>query len=146
MTILLAEDNPDDVLLFKRLLDRVSPDLNIHVVRDGTETIEYLSGSGSFADRSAHPLPSLILLDIRMPKMNGLEVLEWIRRHPRLSGMPVVMLTDSESKEHLSRAYELNVNSYLNKRPSMGLPQVFKDLMDHWGTKSGEPPELGQRI
>lgn len=145
MTILLAEDNPDDVLLFKRLLDKVSPDLNIHVVRDGTETIEYLSGSGPFADRGEYPLPSLILLDIRMPKMSGLEVLEWIRRHPKLYDLPVVMLTDSDSKEHVSRAYELKVNSYLNKKPSMELPQVFKDVMDCWCARD-EPRDIGERI
>jgi len=143
MTILVAEDNPDDVLLLKRVLGKVSPDLNVHVVRDGEETLQYLSGAGPFADRKMHPLPSLVLLDIRMPKLTGLEVLEWIRRHPQLKGLPVVMLTDSESKANVARAYELNVNSYLNKKPLFELPDVFKDVMNYW-CKHNEPPDLGK--
>src|SRR5438445_5134266 len=90
--ILLVEDRQDDVMLILRSFDKAGMTNPIHVVRDGEEAIAYLSGSGKYSNRDDHPLPELVLLDLKMPKLDGFEVLRWIRTHPQLSGLRVVVL------------------------------------------------------
>ena len=113
-TILLAEDNPDDEALALRSLRRNNIANEIYVAHDGVEATEYIFSEGA---RSGEPLPSIAiaLLDIKMPRVSGLEVLQRIRAAPQVRHMPVVMLTSSDEEKDLVRSYELGVNSYVKK-------------------------------
>jgi CheY-like chemotaxis protein len=113
--ILLVEDREDDVELIMRGLRRGRVKNPIQVVRDGEEAISYLSGEGKFANRAEFPLPSLVLLDLKLPKVDGFEVLKWIRSQPGISGLRVIVLTSSELIRDVNRAYDLGANSFLLK-------------------------------
>lgn len=113
--ILVAEDNPDDAFMLRRAFAKANVANPLVFVIDGDEAIEYLSGTGRYASRLHHPLPAVLLLDLKMPRRNGFEVLEWIRDHPGLGRLPVVVLTSSRESSDVSRAYELGANSYLVK-------------------------------
>src|SRR5260221_1321895 len=95
-TVLLAEDDPDDVLLTQIAFEKARLANPLQVVRDGEEAIAYLNGEGHFADRHRFPFPILLLLDLKMPKLNGFQVLEWLRQHPRLKRLPVAVMTSSD--------------------------------------------------
>jgi len=115
-TILLAEDDPNDVILFQRAMERASLSADsLTVVRDGEKAISYLSGQGVYADRDLYPLPALLLLDLKMPRKSGLEVLSWLRKQPQLRYLIVVFFTSSNSSEDVRLAYDAGANSYLVK-------------------------------
>jgi CheY-like chemotaxis protein len=116
--ILLVEDSPDDVFFLKRALRHAQVEADLHVVTNGREAQEYLGGAAPYADRRKHPLPSLVLLDLRMPLMSGLEVLAWIRSQPKLAQLNVIVLTSSVEDSEMQRTFELGVVSYLVKPPT----------------------------
>jgi CheY-like chemotaxis protein len=122
--ILLVEDSPDDATLIQRAFRKTNLMNPVRLVQDGEEAIDYLKGTGAFADRDRFPLPVLLLLDIQLPRRTGLEVLEWIRTTPSLKRLPVVMLTSSKEQIDVNRAYDLGVNSYLTK------PVAFEALVE----------------
>jgi CheY-like chemotaxis protein len=131
--VLLVEDNDDDALIMKMACQRTGIPHTIRVVTDGEAAIEYLTGKGAFADRTAYPLPDLIFLDIRLPKRTGHEVLEWIRSQPELRSLPVVMLTTSKEPTDVSRAYSLGVTSYLRKIPEVvEFGQAVRVILKYW--------------
>jgi CheY-like chemotaxis protein len=131
--ILLVEDNPDDVLLARRAVRKAALPAAMQVADDGDEAVAYLGGSGRFADRSRHPLPALVLLDLKLPKRPGLEVLRWVRSQPELNTTPVVVLTSSSEDEDIQRAYALGANSYLQKPVAFnGLVQLLGVLDLYW--------------
>jgi CheY-like chemotaxis protein len=114
--VLLVEDNATDVVLIKRAFDQAKMANPIHVISDGDTAVAYLNGDGVYADRTTHPLPILILLDLKLPRRSGLEVLEWLKTQPdSLRRIPVVMLTSSEQPSDVDAAYDNGVNSYLVK-------------------------------
>ena len=122
--ILLAEDDDNDVLLVQSALREAGVLTPVHVVRDGDEAILYLTGVGKYANRAEYPLPSLLLLDLKMPCKNGFEVLQWIRSEPNLRALRVIVLTGSTHLHDLNKAYQFGANSFLVK------PSDFKDLID----------------
>ena len=140
--ILMAEDDPNDILLFQRACEWVKLMNPLHVVRDGEEAIDYLSGQGQFGDRERYPLPVLLLLDLKMPRKGGFDVLRWLRGQSGLKRLPAVILTSSSQISDVNQAYDLGANSYLVKRASLDqLAQVIQNLERYWLTLC-EKPEL----
>jgi len=113
--ILLVEDRDDDVFLVRRAFEKAGLSNPFQVAHDGEEAIAYLSGEGKFSNRSEFPLPWLVLLDLKMPKVDGFEVLRWIRSQPSLSRLIVLVLTSSEYMKDVDEAYKLGANSFLVK-------------------------------
>src|SRR5437763_447146 len=113
--ILLVEDDANDATLIQRAFHKAGLNGNLKLVRDGEQAIQYLSGQDGYGDRDKFPVPFLVLLDLKMPGMNGFDVLEWLRREPNLKRLLVVVLTSSNLQSDVDRAYELGANSYLVK-------------------------------
>lgn len=131
--ILLVEDRPDDVLLIRKAFERAKVSNPIYVVSDGEEAVEYLSGSGKFWSRAEYPLPELVLLDLKLPKMDGFDVLQWIRSHPGLQGLAVVVLTSSEEPKDINLAYGMGANSFLLKPTDfLNYVTLGKTVADFW--------------
>ena len=120
--VLLVEDSAADIVLVQRAFRRSGAAAQLHVVRDGDAAVRYLTGADDFADRARHPMPRLVLLDLKLPRRSGLEVLQWLRGQPGLGRLPVVILTSSRESVDVGRAYDLGVNGYLLK------PVAFDDL------------------
>src|SRR5215467_6045609 len=131
--VLLAEDDPDDVLLTQIAFEKARLANPLMVVRDGEEVISYLKGEGVYADRERYPLPILSLLDLKMPKISGFQVLEWLQRQPTLSRMPVAIMTSSDSDPDVNLAYRLGASSYLVKPPDAeALLALVQRLHAYW--------------
>src|SRR5437879_6114874 len=113
--ILIAEDREDDIFVIRRAFEKAHLLNPLQVVRDGEEAIAYLKGEGKFANRGEYPLPELLLLDLKMPRIDGFEVLRWIRQQPGLNALRVVVLTSSEDIRDVNQAYRLGANSFLVK-------------------------------
>src|ERR1035441_3436354 len=114
-TILLIEDNPSDVALTKRALEKSRMVNKMVIVGDGQEALDYLFGTGAFAGRDPADIPVLTLLDMKLPKISGLEVLRRIRSDARTRRIPVVILTSSNEEQDIAMGYDLGVNSYIRK-------------------------------
>ncbi len=139
--ILLVEDNDDDVELTLRALRRNRVANRVDVVRDGAEALDYLFATGSYAGRDVRDAPNLVLLDLKLPKVGGLEVLERLRDDPRTHRLPVVILTSSNVESDLARSYDLGANSYIRK------PVDFTQFMEavnqlglYWLVLNEAPP------
>jgi CheY-like chemotaxis protein len=132
-TVLVVEDSDDDLFLMKMACQRTGIPHSLQIVTDGDVAVDYMAGNGVYADRMTHPLPDLIFLDIRLPKRNGHEVLEWIRGRPEFKLLPVVMLTNSAHPEDVDRAYKLGVTSYLRKIASPAeFGQAVRVILKYW--------------
>lgn len=132
-TVLLIDDGLAERKLFAMAGKKAGVGYSLQEASDGFEAINYLKGEGAFADRGAHPFPSLIILDVNMPGLSGFEVLEWIRGHPVCRNLPVVMWTSSSSDDDLRRAYALAANSYLVKPLSLALlVEMVRAVEDYW--------------
>src|ERR1700743_1440375 len=116
--LLLIEDNPDDVFLMNRALKKTGLNLPMQIVTDGRQALEYLSGAGEYEDRTRYPLPSMVFLDLKLPYLNGFEVLEWIREHPELCDLDVSILTSSPEERDKETAQRLGARAYLVKPPT----------------------------
>ena len=146
--ILIVEDDPNDVLFLTRAFKKAGVRQDLRVVRDGEEAIEYLAGEGQFRDRGAFPAPCLVLLDLKLPKKNGLEVLKWLRRQEEYRDLPVVMITSSDHNGDREAAENHGVEAFLVK------PVALDDLIriadairveaeDHCEEKSSPSPGTG---
>jgi CheY-like chemotaxis protein len=132
-TVLVVEDNDDDVTLIRRAFERTGAAKRVEVARDGAAALKYLAGKYPYDDRERYPLPGLILLDLKMPRMDGFGVLEIVKRDPRTRPIPVVVLTSSSDAADIKRSYELGANSYLVKPVAFGrLEAVVAEIGNYW--------------
>jgi CheY-like chemotaxis protein len=131
--ILVAEDDPTDAYFLERAFRRAGIPVTLHFVRDGQEVIDYLQGAGQFHDRTQHPLPQLVLLDLKMPRLDGFVVLEWARQQSRFAGLAIVIFSGSGEQRDINRAYDLGANSYIVKPHSMAeLNELVGRFKKHW--------------
>ncbi len=121
--ILLAEDDKNDVFLMKRAFDKAGIGNPLYLVNDGQEVVDYMEGTGKFSDRNKYPIPGLLLLDLKMPLMDGFDVLAWLRTHSQFDTLPVVVLTTSRLPEDITKSLNLGVYDYRIK------PGAFEDLV-----------------
>jgi CheY-like chemotaxis protein len=139
--ILVADDDAQDTMLVKMAVERASLNLKLESVGDGEEAINYLLGKSHFADRQAHPFPKMLLLDLKMPRLSGFDVLDFVRREPALRQLPVVIFSSSDDPKDIRRAYEGGANSYLCKPHSNDdLSALLKALEDYWCKFNHFPP------
>jgi len=130
---MLAEDLEDDILLIRTAFRKGNILNPLQVVRDGEEAIAYLQGEGKYANRLEYPLPDLLLLDLKMPRLDGFQVLRWIREQPGLRNLPVVVLTSSEQMRDVNEAYKLGANSFLVKPLEFdNFVETTRMLRDYW--------------
>jgi len=145
--ILQVEDDQNDVMFLELAMETAGWKIPIQVVTDGRQALDYLSGSGVFADPQPHPEPSLVLLDLRLPKMPGLDVLKWIRQQPKLKTVPVIVLTSSEANRDIEDAYQLGADSYIVKPINPGdLVEIVKHIRDTWLNGSRKKPVIPERL
>ena len=133
--VLLAEDDPNDVFFFRRAFEQAGVSNPLEVVRDGAEAIEYLSGQGIYADRGRYPLPCLLLTDIKMPKVDGFELLAWLQRQDHLKHLPAIAISSSCLDADLEGALSLGARAYKRKPADYRqLVEVAKEIKETWLT------------
>lgn len=143
--ILLVEDNPDDVELTLRALKKHNVQNEVVVARDGAEALDYLFVTGAYASRDTDIMPAVILLDLKMPKIDGLEVLRRIRADERTKLLPVVILTSSKEEQDLINGYKLGANSYIRKPVDfIQFSEAIKQLGLYWLILNEPPPKAGR--
>ena len=139
--ILLVEDNPDDVELTLRALKQHNVKNEITVVRDGAAALDYLFATGAYADRDTSALPTVVILDLKLPKVDGLEVLQRIRADERTKLVPVVILTSSKEEQDMINGYKLGANSYVQKPVDFGqFIEAAQQLGLYWLVLNEPPP------
>ena len=139
--ILLVEDNPDDELLAIRALKKNNIMNEVVVARDGAEALDYLFGAGAYAGRDMSVMPQIILLDLKLPKIEGLEVLRHLRNDERTKLLPVVVLTSSKEERDLTESYSLGANSYIRKPVNFAqFTEAIRQLGLYWLVLNESPP------
>lgn len=138
--ILLVEDNPDDVILTERVLKKNNINNELQVEKDGAAALDYLFGTGSNAGHDARPLPSVVILDLNLPKISGLEVLREIRSHDQTQNMPVVILSSSKEEQDVADSYRLGADIYIRKPLDVG---KFAEVIQQFGLRG---PELSGHL
>jgi len=141
--ILLIEDNPDDAALTLRALKKNNIMNEVVIARDGVEALDYLHGNGEYADRDVFDLPQLILLDLKLPKLDGLEVLKRVREDERTALQPVVVLTTSVEEQDVISSYKLGANSYIRKPVDFDqFMEAVRQLGLYWLVMNVPPPGI----
>jgi CheY-like chemotaxis protein len=131
--ILVGEDDDNDVLLMQRAFKKAKSPHSLQIARDGCQVIDYLTGNSAYADRRRYPTPGLVLLDIKMPKRTGLEVLKFIRQCPALKRLPTIIFSSSRTESDIKTAYDLGANSYIGKPSDFeGLVNLLQILTQYW--------------
>ena len=142
VTILLVEDNLDDITITKKALKEAKILNKLYVVRDGQEALDYLRHQGSYQDPATNPKPGLILLDINLPKLNGVEVLAQVKKDPEFKKIPIVMLTVSKRDEDIAKSYENGCNSFIQKPVEFErFVTIVKEIGLYWGLLNISPTE-----
>jgi CheY-like chemotaxis protein len=141
-TLLIVEDNADDIFFIERIFKQIGARCELKFAHDGMEAIDYLSGKGPFKDRAKHPMPTIILMDLKMPRKNGFVVLEWMHQQPEITLIPTIVVTSSTLQEDVTRAYRLGANAVMNKPVDKdSLLQMLKSFHIYW-TDYVEMPEV----
>jgi CheY-like chemotaxis protein len=128
---LIAEDVEDEVFIYQRAITKLGIP-NVHIVRDGSEVIEYLQGTGRYADRNTYPVPRCLWLDIKMPKMTGFDVLRWMKQNPNYKVVPTIIMTNSNVHRDIEEAYELGANCFFQKPRELSEMIDLVALIDHF--------------
>jgi CheY-like chemotaxis protein len=145
--ILLVEDNPDDVVLTEHALKKSHILNKLIVTKDGAEALDYLFGTGAFSDRDVSVMPEVILLDLKLPKIDGLEVLKRIRSDRRTKILPVVILTSSKEESDLITGYTLGANSYIRKPVNFNqFVEAIRQLGLYWLVLNEAPPMDNRKL
>ena len=141
VSILVADDDAQDTMLVQMAVEKADLNLRLDSVKDGEEAIDYLMGRERYADRHAHPFPSMMLLDLKMPRLSGFDVLNFVRNQPGLRQLPIVIFSSSDDPKDIRRAYDAGANSYLCKPHSNNdLSALLKALEDYWCKFNHFPP------
>ncbi len=141
--ILLVEDNPDDVELTLRALKQYHVKNQINVVRDGVEALDYLFGTGAYADRDTTTMPAVVILDLKLPKVDGLEVLQRLRADERTKLVPIVILTSSKEEQDMVNSYKFGANSYVQKPVDFTqFIEAARQLGLYWLVINEPPPQI----
>lgn len=143
--ILLVDDNETDVLLTRQAFAAARVGNPLFSVSDGEEAVLYLEGFGPFANRAEFPLPHLVLLDLNMPRINGFRVLKWVRGHEHFKSLPIIVLSDSDREQDVSRAYQLGANSYLVKPTDFGALRNMVEATASFWLHHSLGPDLKRR-
>ena len=131
--LLLVEDSADDRHFFKRAMSKIGCRVPLQDAVDGQEAVDYLAGMGPFADRNAHPEPTHVVLDLKLPRKSGLEILEWIRTQHLSPDLPVIILTSSDNHEDVQKAKDMGVDDYCVKPASFEkLVKVARAMVARW--------------
>lgn len=144
LTVLLVEDDPDDRLIAQHAFERIAPGIRLKISVDGEAAVAYLSGEGAYSCRAEYPLPQVVLLDLKLPRKSGLEVLQWIRGQAALHDLPVFILSSSQERGDIERAYAFGANSYLVKQADIrAIRLLVRGLEAYAGMVAGHrPPAL----
>lgn len=139
-TILIVEDDPYDLKLIRRAIDKARILNPVQAVDDGEAALAYLGGAPPYENRNEHPLPVVVLLDLKLPRLSGFEVLSWLRTQPGLGRVPVVVLTSSSETPDINRAYDLGASSYLVKPVGTdALVDLLKSIQMYWLMTNRKP-------
>src|SRR5687767_9339564 len=137
--VLLVEDSPDDVWLVRRAFTSAGLEHPLFAVEDGGQAIDYLCGKGQYADRKAFPLPSLVIADLKMPRVDGFQLIKWMRGDTPARIIPIIVMSSSALAQDVNRAYELGANAYMVKPANyLALERLFRTIADFWN--AGEKP------
>lgn len=138
--LLLVEDDPNDVSLIWHAIDKAELRNPLRVVQDGEHAIDYLAGRGIYADRRLYPIPALMLLDLKLPRKSGFEVLRWLQEHPELRSILVIAMSSCRAQVDIDRAYELGVHSYLMKPKRWeDMIELIRALGEYWLRHNARP-------
>jgi len=138
--ILYVEDEETDVLLLRLAFERAGLPNAVNIAVDGAQAIDYLAGNGPFADRHQHPLPSLLLLDLNLPKKSGFEVLEWLRQQPQFADLPIIIYTSSHQEADRNKACQLGAADFIVKSSDVNqIAELARSLAERWLTQSALP-------
>ena len=139
-TVLLVEDDLNDIFLVKRAFKMAQVRNPLQVVTDGQEAIAYLRGDGKYGERGIYPWPKLIVMDIKMPRKTGFEVLDWVRHSSGLRRIPIVIVSSSDNPDDINRAYELGANAYMVKPVDFkAVEHLFESITQYWGLECAKP-------
>lgn len=152
--ILLVEDHPEDIRLVQLAFQKLGVLNPLHVVSNGEQAIDYLSGTGYYKDRAQWPAPQLVLLDLHLPGVSGFEVLSWMRSEPSLARIPVVVLTSSDNHRDIDEAYHFGATSYLHKTADVHAFRVMLEDLNNFvltlhypsATIEFDSPSINERI
>ena len=141
-TILLVEDDENDAMLLRMAFERNDIANPVQWARDGLEAVAYLNGEGMYADREKYPFPEVLLVDLKMPRMTGLELLAWINEHPEFRIIPTIVMTSSRQELDIEKAYHLGANTYLTKPIAFDdLAKMVKLTHEYWAMSAKPKPK-----
>jgi CheY-like chemotaxis protein len=140
LTVLIAEDNEDDALFLGRAFRKIGLKNPVQILTDGGEVMKYLKAEGKYADRQKHPFPGVLFLDIKMPRVSGFQVLEWLREHPECRVIPTMIFSSSSQPQDVTRAYQIGANAYFVKPNTLEeLQEMLQYAYEFWA-RCAKPP------